>query len=52
MGARGMGQLRRAMLGSVSHEVLHAAAVPVTIVKMPLMPMPADAVETDRDAAA
>ncbi len=35
MGARGMGRLRRAMLGSVSHEMLHAAPVPVTIVKMP-----------------
>lgn len=34
MGARGMGRLRRAMLGSVSHEMLHAAPVPVTIVKM------------------
>ena len=51
MGARGMGRLRRAMLGSVSHEVLHAAAVPVTIVKMPMMSMPADAVETDSDSA-
>ena len=35
MGARGMGRLRRAMLGSVSHEMLHSALVPVTIVKMP-----------------
>jgi nucleotide-binding universal stress UspA family protein len=34
MGARGMGRLRRAMLGSVAHEVLHAAPVPVTIVKL------------------
>jgi len=33
MGARGMGTLRSALLGSVSHEMLHAAGVPVMIIK-------------------
>ena len=42
MGARGMGRLRRAMLGSVSHEMLHAAPVPVTIVKPAPVPAVAD----------
>lgn len=34
MGARGNSALRSALLGSVSNEVLHAARVPVMIVKM------------------
>ena len=33
MGARGQGTLRSALLGSVANEVLHAAGVPVMIVK-------------------
>ena len=33
MGASGMSALRSAFLGSVSNEVLHAAGVPVMIVK-------------------
>jgi len=34
MGARGTSTLRSALLGSVSNEVLHAAQVPVMIVKL------------------
>lgn len=40
MGASGMSGLRSALLGSVSHEVLHAAGVPVMIVKLQELPEP------------
>jgi len=40
MGASGTSPLRSALLGSVSNEVLHAAAVPVMIVKAPEEPLP------------
>ncbi len=33
MGSRGTGGRRHALLGAVAHEVLHAAALPVTIIK-------------------
>ena len=35
MGSRGSGGLRKALLGSVANEVLHASPVPVTIIKPP-----------------
>ena len=47
MGARGMGRLRRALHGSVSHEMLHAAPVPVTIVRLPAE---APAAESDSES--
>jgi nucleotide-binding universal stress UspA family protein len=46
MGARGMGTLRSALLGSVAHEVLHAAPVPVLIVKQPPEAEAAESAET------
>ena len=33
MGSRGTGGRRHALLGAVAHEVLHAAVLPVTIIK-------------------
>lgn len=35
MGARGMGALRQALLGSVSQALVHHSPVPVTIVRLP-----------------
>ena len=46
MGSRGLGTLRFAALGSVANEVLHAAPVPVTIVK-PAADVEADSTEDD-----
>lgn len=38
MSARGMGALRQALVGSVSQSVLHAARIPVLLVKPPAEP--------------
>ena len=47
MGARGRGDVRSALLGSVSHRMAHDAGVPVTIVKHP---EPDEDVALDADA--
>ena len=44
MGATGTSTLRRALLGSVSNEVLHSAGVPVVIVKAAENPNPENGV--------
>ncbi len=44
MGATGTSTLRRALLGSVSNEVLHSAGVPVVIVKAAENPIPENGV--------
>ena len=44
MGARDKGSLRSALLGSVSHEVLHASRVPVMLIK------PGDVADPDVEA--
>lgn len=47
MGASGMSTLRRALLGSVSNEVLHASGVPVMIVKAAAEPEDEPEVEAE-----
>jgi nucleotide-binding universal stress UspA family protein len=51
MGARGMGDWRAALLGSVSQEVVQHSPVPVTVVKLPEEAEPAgEAAEAADDA--
>ncbi len=51
VGSRGLGPVRRTMLGSVSEEVVHHAAVPVLVMRGPLTAWPPRRVVVGDDAS-